>query len=142
MTHNYYLYNDPQTGRLNWISWDHNLVLGVGGGGGGAFNGGQAGPEGGRSNVSFDKSGVGENWPLISYLLSQPEYAQKYHGYLRELTEGVFERSKLIAQIERYAAILAPVATQSDGAYASEVEALKAVVEQRVIAAQEYLASL
>lgn len=26
--HNYYLYRDPRTDKLTWISWDHNLVLG------------------------------------------------------------------------------------------------------------------
>jgi spore coat protein H len=35
MTHNYYLYNNPETGRLTWISWDHNMILGSGGGPGG-----------------------------------------------------------------------------------------------------------
>jgi hypothetical protein len=137
MTHNYYLYNNPETGRLNWISWDHNLVLGSGGGGGG----GQGAP-GGRSNVSFDKSAVGEQWPLISYLISQPEYAQKYNAFVRELIEGVFEPSRVIANIEQYEAILTPIATQANSTYASDVDSLQATVEQRVVAAQDYLASL
>lgn len=34
MTHNYYLYNDPASGQLQWITWDHNLTLGSGMGGG------------------------------------------------------------------------------------------------------------
>jgi spore coat protein CotH len=29
MPHNFYLYNTPATGKLTWISWDHNLVLGA-----------------------------------------------------------------------------------------------------------------
>src|SRR5690606_16164103 len=24
MSHNYYLYHNPDTGKLTWISWDHN----------------------------------------------------------------------------------------------------------------------
>jgi hypothetical protein len=28
MLHNYYLHNDPASGQLAWISWDHNMVLG------------------------------------------------------------------------------------------------------------------
>jgi hypothetical protein len=35
MTHNFYLYQNPATKRLTWISWDHNLVLGAMGGPGG-----------------------------------------------------------------------------------------------------------
>ena len=27
MTHNYFLYNDPDTGKLNWIPWDNNEAL-------------------------------------------------------------------------------------------------------------------
>ena len=27
MTHNYYLYNDPETGQITWITWDHNETL-------------------------------------------------------------------------------------------------------------------
>ncbi|WP_110513575.1 CotH kinase family protein [Herpetosiphon llansteffanensis] len=34
MTHNYYLYNNPATGKLTWVSWDHNFVLGASMGGG------------------------------------------------------------------------------------------------------------
>src|SRR5690606_23240726 len=26
-SHNYYLYNDPATGQLTWIPWDHNEAL-------------------------------------------------------------------------------------------------------------------
>ena len=64
MTHNYYLYNNPETGKLTWISWDHNEVLAASSTGGGGGNGGR----GGRS-TSLDKADVGENWPLIRYLL-------------------------------------------------------------------------
>lgn len=47
MSHNIYLYNDPASGKLTWISWDHNLILGAGGPGGG-MPGGPApvGPDG------------------------------------------------------------------------------------------------
>jgi spore coat protein CotH len=24
MTHNFYLYNNPETGKLTWIPWDNN----------------------------------------------------------------------------------------------------------------------
>jgi len=53
MTHNYYLYNNPQNGKLTWISWDHNFVL----------SGGGAGGAGGRmGSSSLDKADVGSNW--------------------------------------------------------------------------------
>ncbi|MFD3165216.1 CotH kinase family protein [Herpetosiphon sp. NSE202] len=34
MSHNYYLYTNPATGKLTWVSWDHNFVLGASMGGG------------------------------------------------------------------------------------------------------------
>ena len=92
MSHNYYLYNDPETGILNWISWDHNLVL--------DSQNADFGP-GSRQNVGFDKSGVGEEWPLIGYLLAQPEYLQKYNAYLRELLDGTFAPANVVARIRQ-----------------------------------------
>lgn len=48
MTHNFYLYHNPETDQLTWISWDHNQVLGSGVGGGAAGDvGGQRGPQAG-----------------------------------------------------------------------------------------------
>ena len=43
MTHNFYLYNVPETGQFSWIGWDYNESLGSGPGGG---RGGQAGQAG------------------------------------------------------------------------------------------------
>ena len=51
MSHNYYLYHDPETDRLVWISWDHN----------------EAFSSRGRGDTSLDKASVGDNWPLIRY---------------------------------------------------------------------------
>jgi hypothetical protein len=49
MSHNYYLYNHHETNRLTWISWDHNLILGSGGG----FGGGQMSPADGMAPPGF-----------------------------------------------------------------------------------------
>ena len=54
MSHNYYLYHDPDSGQLEWISWDHNMAMSAGMGGG---RGG--GP--GRGSVSLDKAEVNDN---------------------------------------------------------------------------------
>lgn len=69
MPHNFYLYHVPETGKLTWVSWDHNLILGssIGGGGGGG-----AGGMGGRGDTSLDRQSVGTNWPLIRFLLDDP----------------------------------------------------------------------
>lgn len=49
MSHNYYLYNDPTaSGRMTFISWDHNFVMGASMGGGGAQPGGGQVANGGQ----------------------------------------------------------------------------------------------
>jgi spore coat protein H len=47
--HNFYLYNDPATGKLNWISWDHNETFRA------AF----------AELLPFDRANVGASWVLI-----------------------------------------------------------------------------
>lgn len=98
----------------------------------------------GRMNVSFDKSGVGENWPLINFLWAQPDYRAKYNAYVKDAIETVFEPTKVVARIDATAKILAPFAakTSSDAAYTTSVETLKSTVQARVQAAKEYLATL
>ncbi len=125
MTHNYYLYNNPDTGQLTWISWDHNLVLGGSPGGvGGGFPGGNAG--GGRGGpgraVSFDKTEVGENWPLIRYLLDDPIYYAKYLSYLEE-TATLLDADALAAKYQTLAALLAPY-VDDEAAFKTAVESL------------------
>ena len=75
MSHNYYLYNDPASGQLEWISWDHNEAMSAGNGGGG-----RRGP--GSGSVSLDKADVNDNWSLIRYLLDDPVYYALYVDYL------------------------------------------------------------
>ena len=77
MSHNYYLYNDSETGQLVWIPWDNNESF---------KSNGQMRD---RSALQLDLSGVGDNWPLVSYLRDDPVYYQKYLSYMDEfLTDG------------------------------------------------------
>lgn len=117
MTHNFYLYNNPDNGKLTWISWDHNFILGasIGGGGGNAnpnapadqnANRGMAG----RMNTSFAKTEVTNSWPLIRYLLDVPDYYAEYRKYLKETVDGPFNAKKMQTKYEKYAATLGPYA--------------------------------
>ena len=168
MTHNFYLYNDPGTGKLVFITWDHNLVLGasagMGGGNvpaggdmpafgnvppggnvpGGNVPGGGAGMGGGRMSTSFDKSAVGANWPLISFLWAQPEYRAKYHAYLKDSVEGALEPSKVTASIQALAGKLTSAATRTSTseAFQTAVTSLTTTVQARVQAAKDYLAAI
>lgn len=147
MTHNYYLYNNPETGQLTWISWDHNLVLGGSGGpGGGGFPGGNnnaqgngGGGRGGPSRtVTFDKADVGENWPLIRYLLDDPVYSAQYRTSLEE-TATLFDADALAAKYQSLAALLAPY-TEDEAAFNTAVEQLTEQTYARAEALAEFLA--
>ena len=50
MTHNFYLYNNPETGLITWIPWDHNEAL----------------SEGKRSSMTLGMDSIGDEWPLIA----------------------------------------------------------------------------
>ncbi len=152
MPHNYYLYNDPHTGRLTWISWDHNMVLGgmgglmggppAGAGGGAAAGMGRpGGGMGGRMNVSLDRAEVGDNWPLIRFLLDEPAYYDRYVGYLKEISTEVFDPDRLAGRIQAQAELLAPYAGAEIGetAYENAVQQLIDRVYERAAAVEAFL---
>jgi hypothetical protein len=140
MTHNFYLYHDPATDRLTWISWDHNFVLG---GMGGRRGGGEGGGMGGRGNGALDKSDVGESWPLIRYLLDDPTYSDSYIAYLNELNGEVFDADELAVRYEQLAALIGPtVSEESDQAsFDSAVQALTDRTRERANAVADFLAT-
>lgn len=81
MTHNYYLYNDPNDNLIKWIPWDNNEALLEDGGVNGA--------------LPLDFSGVNAEWPLIRYIFDQPEYQQIYKDYLVEFVNTSFLPSRM-----------------------------------------------
>lgn len=81
--HNYYLYNN--NGVYEWIAWDLNM----------SFNGFPRASLTDEEAVSFliDEPTIGStsNYPLISAILSNDEYLNTYHEYLKELTTNYFD---------------------------------------------------
>lgn len=81
MTHNYYLYNNPETNLLTWIPWDNNE----------AFTSGK----GNMVSLSFSMDEVGDDWPLISYLMADEDYHSRYDMYLSAFVEEVFNTENM-----------------------------------------------
>ncbi|MDR1700923.1 MAG: CotH kinase family protein, partial [Lachnoclostridium sp.] len=86
MAQNYYLYE--RNGQLTILPWDYNLSFGSMGDMGGTLDA--------SSIVNFPidtpVSGVSmEERPLLNKLLEVPEYMERYHEYLRDITEGYFD---------------------------------------------------
>ncbi|MCL3779412.1 spore coat protein [Prolixibacteraceae bacterium JC049] len=133
MTHNYYLYNDPTSGLLTWIPWDNNEAF-------------QEGKQGGALSLSMDE--VGNNWPLISYIIDQPEYKATYEEYLQQFIDDVFVPATLTSTYSKYYELIKEYAyaeesgytfIKSDGQFDSTVETLKDHVQTRNNTVNSYL---
>jgi spore coat protein CotH len=142
MSHNFYLYHDPDTGLLTWISWDHNEVLGVGGGMG--RRGDTGAPRGGMGvSASLRREDIGENWPLIRYLLDDPVYYDRYIDYIEETINDVFNPDKMEEKCWAMAELIVPYAAKESGeaAFESAVQELINRIYERFEAASAFLAA-
>jgi hypothetical protein len=84
MTHNYYLYNDPEDNLIKWIPWDNNEAF-------------QTGNQGGA--LSFEFTSISdEDWPLIGYILSIPSYENTFKQHILSFIGSTFEPTKMQAQ--------------------------------------------
>jgi len=134
MTHNYYLYNDPDTSKLIWIPWDNNEAL-------------QEGKMGGSPELDFSDVSTTE-WPLISYLYADDVYKAQYDSYVQEIVDDAFSLSNIQSQYATYSALIEPYATAEIDGYtflnnSSEfqiaVNELNSHVAQRNQAVNNYL---
>lgn len=146
MSHNYYLYHDPDTDQLTWISWDHNLILGANPGGPNGGNGNNtpaAGPDGGggpgNRSTTFDKVDVNNSWPLIRFLLDDPVYFARYMDFLAEASE-LFDADELSAQYQVWTELLAPY-VEDQTAFVTAVEQLTTITYERDAAAAAFLSN-
>jgi len=103
MTHNYFLYNNPDTSKLTWIPWDNNESL-------------QQGKMGG--SIPLDFSGLNAaQWPLIGYLYQDSVYKTQYDSYVQDVVDGAFNVGAIQAQYATYAALIEPYATSEIAGY-------------------------
>jgi spore coat protein H len=141
MPHNFYLYHDPDTDLLNWISWDHNQVLA---GSGMGRPGGARAPGGGMGrSVSLERNEVGQNWPLIRYLLDDPVYHERYVKYIEEMINGPFNPETLEKKCRELAELIAPYVAKesSEATFESSVQELIDRIYERYQAATTFLAT-
>jgi len=102
LPHNYYLYGDPsRNGRLLWIPWDHNMCLGD--------------RLGLMPPIALGMSDVGDEWPLIRFLIDDPVYREAYWGYVEACVEGVFEADTVKARLQREHDLIAPYVVGPEG---------------------------
>ncbi len=98
MGKNYYIYLDPVTDRLKWLSWDLDLSFG------GFFFCGR--PEE-RIELHIDQpSSIFD--PLIRQVLAVPEFRERYHGLMKEFLRDQFNHAKMFARIDELTGIVRP----------------------------------
>ena len=134
MTHNYYLYNNPETSALTWIPWDNNEAL-------------QNGKQGGALNLDF--SNVNANsWPLIEKIYADEIYKAQYDYYLLEVIGDSFETATTQMLYDTYSNLVAPYATTEIAGYSflngpndfyNAISELKAHASSRETAVDTYL---
>lgn len=137
MSHNFYLYHDPESDRLVWIPWDNNEAL-------------QSG-RGRSAALELDMSNVGENWPLIRYLIDDEVYFERYTTYLNEIATEVFTPERMEPVYTILHDLIAPYVQKEQAGYTTlantalfenSVETLMQHTRERYETAVAYLQAL
>ncbi|MBU2973093.1 CotH kinase family protein [Zobellia sp. B3R18] len=134
MTHNYFLYNNPDTEKLAWIPWDNNEAL-------------QRGNQQGALALDFSDLNDTE-WPLIGYMYEDSTYKAKYDSYVREFANNVFTVSAMQTKYAAYTSLVEPYATaevegytflNSSADFQAAISELNSHVSERAAAVNNYL---
>ncbi len=123
MTHNYYLYHDLDTELLTWIGWDYNEAIQVGK----------------RGNTTLSQETTTDEWPLIRYLLDQPEYYDRYVNFVAEVDAGSFNSELIDAKLQTRQMLLSPFVADSAN-FQSQLDSISAFVEERHSVVATFLA--
>jgi len=100
--HNYYLYGDPSdNGRLVWIPWDLNEAM--------------TDETSNSHPLEIDLEDVGDEAPLIRYLMDDEVYANTYREELQAAMDGAYELTALHETMERYHDMIEPYVIGEEG---------------------------
>ena len=113
MTHNYFLYQDE--GTLHWIAWDNNEAL----------------TSSRRTPLSLGLSEVGDNWPLIRYLIDVDAYRARYEELMRGFVSAHFNADAMNVIYSAHASTLMEAATRETTGFSGAVSALRTHVASR-----------
>ena len=132
MTHNYFLYNNPDTGKFEWIPWDNNEAL-----------------EDNNRCLSLTMFSVSSSWPLINYILDDDDYKATYKAYVQSFADNFFNSTYMNPVYETYEALIESYVTAeisgytytSSSEFSAAVSGLKSHVSSRNTSANSYAAS-
>ena len=125
--HNYYLYTNPTTGQITWIPWDNNESLKSAGGVG--------------NILSLGLEEVGENWPLINYLVADDVYHAQYVDYVEQVAESAFNPDSMEATYQALFDLIRPYAVKEVNATAFDTAVADLInhADSRYAAVQSFL---
>lgn len=95
---NYYLFNNPVSGRFEWIPWDLTW--------------------GGNAQASLFPSGRSElmpRAPLVERVFSSERYRRQYLAYVELLLRYWFNPDQVKNRVQQYQRLIAPYVTQATG---------------------------
>jgi hypothetical protein len=95
---NYYLFNDPVSGRFEWIPWDLTW-----------------GENANAPLFTRSESGMMESAPLYDLVFSVEKYQDAYRAYIDLLSRYWFNPRNLTPMIQQYHNMIAPYVAQSTG---------------------------
>ena len=102
----------------------------------------------GSGSTSIGNENVGDNWPLISYLLADEVYQQRYVEAVQNFLTQAFDPDALESELTQLHEMIAPyVEAEQDGyttlsnkdAFETSLDSLVEHIRSRYQAAQEYL---
>ena len=100
--HNYYLYGDPSdNGRLVWIPWDLNEAM--------------TDETSNSYPLQLDLEDVGDNAPLIRFLMDDAVYADTYRAELEQAVDGAYALDALHETMQRYHDMIEPYVVGDEG---------------------------
>jgi len=132
--HNYYLYHCATSGKLVWIPWDHNEAM-----------------ESRGRGLSISLSDVSVDWPLIRFLMDQPDYQKMYKEAMKLFILNTFNPNSMNNRIDRYKTMITPFVIgeygeqkeytfiDSSDEFYNSIDQLKKHVERRNKIASKYL---
>jgi spore coat protein H len=98
LKNNFYLYNNPATGRWHYIPFDFDNTFGI------WWDGISPGIDWTNRDL-YAWGNPSESRPLATRILAVPEFRERYTYYLKELLETHFYPATLLAEIDRLKAL-------------------------------------
>ncbi len=95
---NFYLYNNPETNRFEFIPYDYDNSFGI------WWDGIYPGIDWGTRNV-LNWGHPDQSRPLSERILSVDKYSNRLQFYINELIEGTFNETEMFSEIDRIKAL-------------------------------------